>query len=81
MAKISKMLDASNYSFRIEGHGRICWAKNFFYVALVSAFFTDPESIQSISFICFALSSILYTFGVKPVFEINAKNTIDPSKK
>jgi hypothetical protein len=77
MAKINEHLDPNNYSFRIEGHARICWAKNFFYIAFISSFFINPEHIKNISFVSFAISSILYTLGVKPVFKINTKNSVD----
>tara|TARA_R100001163_G_C5067310_1_gene206327 strand:+ start:3264 stop:3503 length:240 start_codon:yes stop_codon:yes gene_type:complete len=77
MAKINELLDPNNYSFRIKGHARICWAKNFFYIAVISAFFINPEHTKNISFACFLMSSVLYTLGVKPVFKINTKNSID----
>ena len=60
--------DINNYEFKVEGIHRVAWAKNSFWVGIISLLFTGFENavvFQS----CMALSAWLYQFSVKPVLK------------
>jgi hypothetical protein len=60
--------DINNYEFKVEGTHRIAWAKNFFWIGLVSILFTGFENAIVCQY-CMALSAWLYQFSVKPIFK------------
>ena len=57
-----------NYEFKAEGVHCIAWAKNFFWVGLISILFTGFENAVVCQY-CMASSACLYHFSVKPVFK------------
>tara|TARA_Y100000356_G_C11174178_1_gene243057 strand:- start:252 stop:461 length:210 start_codon:yes stop_codon:yes gene_type:complete len=63
MAKIKEYFDPENFVFKTRGIYRICWAKNFYYLGIISAIINWGE-VHWLSYFFFIASSYLYGTSV-----------------
>ena len=75
MAKIKDYFDPKNFVFEARGIYRICWAKNFYWLGIISALINWGE-LHWLSFWFFVTSSYLYGNSVVTVLK-NKKNSVD----
>jgi hypothetical protein len=70
-------LDIADYECKI-GLRRICWAKNFFWLAIIIFLFTGADRYHYGIWLCLWASVLLYSLGTK--IQLKIKNPVDSEK-
>ena len=70
-------LDVTNYEYKV-GFLRICWAKNFFWLAIIISLFVGVGVQHDGVWLCLWASVCLFSSGTK--MRLKIKNPVDSEK-